>query len=74
MQGRHFRLTSGLILPLLFLSVACTSSPRPGSGEAEDIEELRRIERERLRSLVAADLATARRLHADDFHVNGLIS
>jgi hypothetical protein len=32
-------------------------------------EELRRLERERLRSLVAADLETARRLHADDFQL-----
>lgn len=35
-------------------------------GEAD---QLRAIERERLRSLVAADIATARRLHADDFQL-----
>ena len=37
---------------------------------AEDqANHLRAIERDRLRSLVAADLATARRLHADDFQL-----
>ncbi len=38
--------------------------------KAEDeADHLRAIERDRLRSLVAADLATARRLHADDFQL-----
>ena len=32
-------------------------------------DKLRAIERERLRSLVDADIATARRLHADDFQL-----
>jgi hypothetical protein len=32
-------------------------------------EEIRQIERERLRSLVDADLATAQRLHAEDFQL-----
>lgn len=32
-------------------------------------DKLRIIERERLRSLVDADIATARRLHADDFQL-----
>jgi hypothetical protein len=32
-------------------------------------DKLRAIERGRLRSLVAADIATARRLHADDFEL-----
>jgi hypothetical protein len=32
-------------------------------------DKLRAIERERLRSLVDADIATARRLHADDFEL-----
>lgn len=32
-------------------------------------DQLRAIERERLRSLVDADMATARRLHADDFEL-----
>jgi hypothetical protein len=38
--------------------------------KAEDeADHLRAIERDRLRSLVGADLATARRLHADDFQL-----
>jgi hypothetical protein len=37
--------------------------------EADDAERIRQIERERLRSLVDADLATARRLHAEDFQL-----
>ena len=37
--------------------------------EIEEIEQIRQIERERLRSLVDADLATARRLHAEDFQL-----
>lgn len=37
--------------------------------EAEDAQRVRQIERERLRSLVEVDLATARRLHADDFEL-----
>jgi ketosteroid isomerase-like protein len=32
-------------------------------------DKLRALERERLRSLVDADIATARRLHADDFQL-----
>ena len=32
-------------------------------------DQLRAIERERLRSLVDADMATARRLHVDDFEL-----
>jgi hypothetical protein len=35
----------------------------------DKIDQLRAIERERLRSLVDADVATARRLHADDFEL-----
>lgn len=42
---------------------------RPASTQAEEIEELRRLERERLQSLVAADVAKAGRLHADDFQL-----
>lgn len=35
----------------------------------DEANQLRVIERDRLRSLVAADLATAGRLHADDFQL-----
>jgi hypothetical protein len=39
------------------------------AGAQNDDEELRAVERERLRSLVDADLEVARRLHADDFQL-----
>ena len=35
----------------------------------DDEEEIRAIERERLRALVAADIDVARQLHADDFQL-----
>ncbi len=38
-------------------------------GVDDEADRLRAIERERLQSLVDADLATARRLHADDFQL-----
>lgn len=38
-------------------------------GTHDGAEELRATERERLRSLVDADVETARRLHADDFQL-----
>jgi hypothetical protein len=53
----------------MILSVGCAASLRFGSSDAEQIELIRQVERERLRSLVAADVATARRLHADDFEL-----
>ena len=44
------------------------------SGQAmlsheQQIEQLREIERARLRALVAGDMAAARALHADDFQL-----
>lgn len=39
------------------------------ASEVELIERLRQIERDRLRSLVDADLTTAGDLHADDFEL-----
>jgi hypothetical protein len=69
MPHRFLRPTSLLILPLTLLSAACAAALRPGLGEAEQSEQIRQLERERLRSLVAADLATARRLHAEDFQL-----
>ena len=38
-------------------------------GAQDGENELRATEQERLRSLVAADMETARRLHADDFQL-----
>lgn len=41
-----------------------------GGNEGEKVaEEIRRIERERLRALVAADVAAAEPLHAEDFQL-----
>jgi ketosteroid isomerase-like protein len=40
-----------------------------GASAQSESDQLRAIERERLRSLVDADVATARRLHADDFEL-----
>jgi hypothetical protein len=48
------------------MSVSEQSSSGEGSREAETLRE---VERERLRALVGADLARARRLHADDFQL-----
>lgn len=56
-----------LLLPALMAS-ACTTSLRTDAVDDERAA-LRMIERERLQSLVAADIATARRLHADDFQL-----
>jgi hypothetical protein len=44
-------------------------SSREGAGEAQPEAEVLRTERERLRALVAADLARASQLHADDFQL-----
>lgn len=50
--------------------VACATATSSGSGRgAHAEEELRSAERQRLRALVAADMATLERLHPDDFQV-----
>ncbi len=69
MPYRVIQPTLLLALPFVFLSAACAATPRSGISEAEQIEQIRQLERERLRSLVAADLTTARRLHAEDFQL-----
>jgi hypothetical protein len=56
----------------LLMSTACASLAARSAAGATDgsvAEELRATERARLRALVAADTATARRLHAVDFQV-----
>ena len=60
--------TPHLFLLLVFLTASATT-PRSAEGQADQIEQIRQLERERLRSLVSADLPTARRLHADDFQL-----
>lgn len=68
MPDRFVPPTSLLVLPLVLLS-ACAAMPRSAEGQADQIEQMRQIERARLRSLVSVDLATARRLHADEFQL-----
>lgn len=67
----HALLRSGLLflVPLALVSGAWSSSAREIPDQASQIDQIRQIERERLASLVAVDLATARRLHADDFQL-----
>lgn len=55
---------------LVTLCLAIALSSMPVHADAQDeANALRAIERERLRSLVDADLEVARRLHADDFQL-----
>src|SRR5688572_1867469 len=49
--------------------VACVMLAASAVSAQKKADELRAIEKERLRSLVDADIATARRLHADDFQL-----
>ena len=51
---------------LLCCALAACATPRSNDADAENI---RQIERQRLRSLVDVDLETARRIHADDFQL-----
>lgn len=53
-------------LSLTFALVGCSARSRTDVSQADHI---RQIERERIRSLVDADLNTARRLHSDDFQL-----
>jgi hypothetical protein len=66
MQNRSLRWISLMALSLTLLTAGCAEGLRSNSGKAEQI---RQVERERLRALVDADLAVARRLHADDFQL-----
>ena len=54
---------------LVVLSGTSAMTLHSAEGQTDQIAQIRQIERERLRALVAADLATARRLHADDFQL-----
>ena len=49
--------------------VACTMLVSAEARGQDEADQLRAIERARLRSLVEGDLPTARRLHADDFEL-----
>lgn len=58
-----------LVLPLALMAQGCAPTPQSETGDAQYIEQIRQVERDRLRSLGDADLATARRLHAEDFQL-----
>lgn len=61
-------LRRGSVLVLVLLAAFSTTCSRPpGDESVKDL--IRRIERQRLRALVEADMVTARRLHADDFQL-----
>jgi hypothetical protein len=53
---------------MIFFLVSCSSSPSE-SETSTAADEIRRIERERLRALVEANLEVAGKLHADDFQL-----
>jgi hypothetical protein len=68
----HFRVQEVIVILLRVMAVSFLACMMLASAEvhAQDrADQLRAIERARLRSLVDADLATARRLHADDFEL-----
>ncbi len=55
--------------PVLTLCILGILTAIPAAKAADQADLLRSIERERVRSLVAADIATATRLHADDYQL-----
>jgi ketosteroid isomerase-like protein len=73
MTARSFRTDQVFLMTLRRLMAACLIGGMVLMATdviAQDTaDQLRDIERERLRSLVDADVATARRLHADDFQL-----
>ena len=59
-----------MILRVITVSFVASTILAPVHVTAQETaDKLRAIERARLRSLVDADIATARRLHADDFEL-----
>lgn len=66
MRNSLFLPISFLALSLAVLICGCAAGLRTDDNEAD---RLRQVERERLRSLVEADVEVARRLHADDFQL-----
>ena len=70
------RLTAAAFGALVVFGTACGSPSRSPRGQSAGASQnqaaadtLRATERERLRALVAADVARARQLHADDFQL-----
>lgn len=65
MLSRHdFAISAGCLL-LCSALAGCATTAIDGS----DAEHIRHIERQRLRALVEVDLATARRIHSEDFQL-----
>ena len=71
MVGKALGLGLLMILAALVLS-ACGGGGKAGgtvSREGDEVDQIRDIERQRLRALVEADMDVARRLHAEDFQL-----
>ena len=71
METNRFLITvaSSLVLSFIFIPPSNAQTKSADLTSRKEADRLRVIERERLRSLVDADLATANRLHADDFEL-----
>lgn len=63
------RVTWALLAGWLFVPGACSTTNAPNVAAADTREQIRAIERERLKALVAADAIALERLHAEDFQV-----
>jgi hypothetical protein len=71
MVGKALGLGLQMVIAVLVLS-ACGGGGKAGSTvsrEGDEVDQIRDIERQRLRALVEADMDVARRLHADDFQL-----
>jgi len=71
MVGKALGLGLLMVIAVLVLS-ACGGGGNAGSTvsrEGDEVDQIRDIERQRLRALVEADMDVARRLHADDFQL-----
>jgi hypothetical protein len=53
----------------LFISVSFGENQTPGHEAMSEVEDLEKVERQRLRALVAGDLSLAKQLHADEFQL-----
>ena len=71
MVGKALGLGLLMVIAVLVLS-ACGGGGKAGSTvsrEGDEVDQIRDIERQRLRALVEADMDVARKLHADDFQL-----
>jgi hypothetical protein len=67
-MGAAMKIGTSIISIIVLLGGVFVSCSRKSNDEAIK-ESIRAIERQRLQSLVEADMETARRLHADDFEL-----